>query len=318
MQPPSRNSVILAGAILLGFVSSAVAHGHDENQDMNIEMGGMPKSRPTMPPANGTMAEPASYFQLTEHTGLMFAHILLMTIGWVFVLPIGMFIWRELLLLSLSQVLGVILSISRSRYSLPIQFVFLSLNAVGVLLVTIYNTSTPDLYPNNAHHKLGWILTWVVSAQVVMGVISAYTGREDAKNEEQTAFMPVSAAAMAQHQRMQHSQLAEMYRFSNDSGQGTEPNTESLRSHSISSRGEDELPEAQPALEEVDLSTEKQGLMRGSKVDRYLSKRIPGMLSSQMLRIFQFFYDVVDRLILILGFAALATGIITYGGLFVS
>jgi hypothetical protein len=82
--------VILAGAVLLGFISSVVAHGHDENEGMNMDMSGMPSSRPTIPTAtDSAMAEPASYFQLTEHTGLMFAHILLMTIGWIFVLPIG-------------------------------------------------------------------------------------------------------------------------------------------------------------------------------------------------------------------------------------
>lgn len=210
------------------------------------------------------------------------------------------------------------LSISRSRYTLPVQFLFLALNAVGVLLVTIYNASTPDLYPNNAHHKLGWILTWVMSAQLVIGVISAYAGRKDSNRGEQTAFMPISTEAIAQHQRMHSPRLAEMYRFSNDSGQGTEPNTESLRSQSISSHGEDELPEVRQAREENDNDVEKQGLMHGSRVDKYLSNRIPGLLSSKVLRIFQFFYDVVDRLILILGFAALATGMITYGGLFVS
>lgn len=89
MKPPSRNSVICAGALLLGFISSVVAHG-SEHEDMNMDMGGIPISRPTIATAtNSTMAGPASYFQLKEHTGLMFAHILLMTIGWVFVLPIG-------------------------------------------------------------------------------------------------------------------------------------------------------------------------------------------------------------------------------------
>jgi hypothetical protein len=90
MQPLSRNFVILAGVVLLGFISSAVAQGHDETEDMNTDMGGMSSPRPTVPTASGgAMAEPASYFQLKEHTRLMFAHILLMTIGWVFVLPIG-------------------------------------------------------------------------------------------------------------------------------------------------------------------------------------------------------------------------------------
>ena len=239
-----------------------------------------------------------------------------MIIGWVFVLPIGKgnliqyFGGSPLTLFT-----GVVLSITRSRYSLPVQFVFLALNIVGVVLATVYNTSTPDLYPNNAHHKLGWILTWVVSAQAVMGVISVYTGRQGAKPE---AFNPVSTAAMEEHQRIQNLRIEETYRFSSDSGQGTELNTESLRSQSISSRGEDELPEARQAGEEDDTDVEKQGLMHGSRVDKYLSQRIPGLLSRRVLRFLQFSYDVVDRLILILGFAALATGIITYGGLFVS
>ena len=90
MQPASRNFAILAGALLLGVIPSVVAHGHGETENMSMDMGGMSSAKPTIASVvNDTMIEPASYFQLTEHAGLMFAHILLMTIGWVFVLPIG-------------------------------------------------------------------------------------------------------------------------------------------------------------------------------------------------------------------------------------
>jgi Domain of unknown function (DUF2427) len=193
------------------------------------------------------------------------------------------------------------------------QFAFLAVNGVGVFLVTIYNA--PDFYPNNAHHKLGWILTWVMGAQVVMGVISAYTRRKD----DRVAFAPVSAENMEQHHRIHDIIQANMYRFSNDSGQGTEPNTESLRSQSISSHNSDEhhLPDVRREHEEED-QDEKYGLMHGSKVDKFLSKRIPGLLSSRALRVFQFFYNIIDRVILILGFVAITTGIATYGGFFVS
>jgi hypothetical protein len=210
-------------------------------------------------------------------------------------------------------------SISRSRYSLPVQFLFLATNAVGVLLVTIYNASTPDLYPNNAHHKIGWILTWVMSAQVLMGVISAYTGRKGSdQDEERAAFIPISTEAMAEHQRMHNLRLGEAYRFSNDSGQGTEPNTESLRSQSVSSQGSDhQLPDARQYNEEEE-HEEKAGLMRGSKLDQFLSRKVPGLLSTRVLRVFQFLYNVVDRLIFLLGFLGLATGFITYGDFFVS
>ena len=68
------------------------------------------------------------------------------------------------------------LSLARSRYRLTAQLVFLAVNGGGVLLGTIYNASTPDLYPNNAHHKLGWIVTWTVCAQVVVGLLSSVVG----------------------------------------------------------------------------------------------------------------------------------------------
>lgn len=204
------------------------------------------------------------------------------------------------------------LSISRSRYTLLVQFLFLAVNAVGVLLAAIYNASTPDFYPNNAHHKLGWIVTWVMCAQVVMGVIAAYARR----NDDRGAFVPVSTENIEQHQRIHEITQAQLYRFSNDSGQGTEPNTESLRSQSISSRNSDENQVHDEQHEEE--QDEKFGLMHGSKVDKFLSKKIPGLLSSRVLRALKFFYNVIDRVILMLGFVALTTGIVTYGGFFVS
>lgn len=214
---------------------------------------------------------------------------------------------------------GVLLSISRSRYKLPVQLTFLATNGIGVFLITIYNASTPDFYPNNAHHKLGWILTWTVCAQAFMGIISAYANRRGGKNEERGAFIPISTEIMAEHQRLHGHRPSNIYRLSNDSGQGTEPNTESLRSQSISSASSDQHP--LPKLrheEEEDEQDEKVGLVQGSRLDQYLSKKIPGMLSSRVLRIFEFFYNAIDRVILILGFVALTTGIITYGGFFVS
>lgn len=215
--------------------------------------------------------------------------------------------------------LGVMFSISRSSYSLLVQFLFLATNGLGVLFSTIYNASTPDLYPNNAHHKIGWILTWVMTAQIIMGVISAYTGRKEKDHHyERAAFIPISAEAMAEHQRMHSPRFAEGYRFSNDSGQGTERNTESLRSQSISSQGSAQQPQDARPSDEEDQHAEKTGLMSGSKIDRFLSRKVPGMLSSRVLRVFQFFYNLIDRVILLLGFIGIATGFITYGGFFVS
>lgn len=86
MQPSSAKFVTLAGAVLLGLASVAVAHGHDE--DMSMEMGASPMASPTIN-STADVQVPDSYFRYGDHSGLMMAHISLMTIAWVFVLPIG-------------------------------------------------------------------------------------------------------------------------------------------------------------------------------------------------------------------------------------
>ncbi|KAH8819527.1 integral membrane protein-like protein [Xylogone sp. PMI_703] len=288
----------LAGLALLGL---AVAHG-DEAMDM--DMSTAPAPAPAAPAAPDEA--PANYFRLEEHSGTMLAHIVIMTISWIFVLPVG-----------------VILSIARSRYSLLVQFVFLVLNATGLLLGTFYNASTPDLYPNNSHHKLGWVVTWFMCAKVLMEMISAYSSRDSkgaVSAEERAAFIPISTEAMAQHHRMHGHGHGHAYRYSNDSGQGTERNTASLRSQSISTIGDEENPLRQPLQPEEDdedeTLLEKQILTQRSKMNDYLSKKVPALFTSRALKLLRIAYGAIDRFILILGFVTLATGVVTYSGMF--
>lgn len=218
----------------------------------------------------------------------------------------------------------MMLSIARSRYSLLSQFAFLVLNTLGVALVTIYNGSTPDLYPNNAHHRLGWILTWVMCAQACIALISAYTGAWRKDSGEQAAYIPVSTEAMAEHHRIHSLRLKTQYRYSNDSGHGTERNTESLRSHPPSPSDEHielNLPDVRQHYEREDEEAkiqQEQFFLGGGRLDRFMSKKIPGIFSKRVLRILEIIYNTVDRLILILGFVAFTTGIVTYSGIFVS
>lgn len=91
MRQPSPVPRTLASALLVGLLLSlAAAHGHDE--DMNMDMSMSEPMRPTI----ASSLEPAdpippNYFTHPEHRGLLFAHIALMTIAWVFVLPVGEF-----------------------------------------------------------------------------------------------------------------------------------------------------------------------------------------------------------------------------------
>jgi hypothetical protein len=225
------------------------------------------------------------------------------------------------------------LSLAHSRYTLAAQFAFAAANGAGLLLGTVYNASTPDLYPSNAHHKLGWIVTWVVGTQAVIGLLarvagvfspnSGLTGR----SHERQSFIPVSTEAMAEHE----SRFSRDYRFSNDSGQGTERRTESLRSHSSSSgtesppipmrdvllRKEYEAPHDDHDHNDNDFETHIPKAL-GSGAAGSALRKVTGMISSKVWRGFIFAYNFVDRTILILGFIAICTGVITYGRFFVS
>lgn len=220
-------------------------------------------------------------------------------------------------------------SLARSRYTLVAQFVFLATNALALVLGISYNAQTPDLYPNNAHHKIGWIATWVVSAQVLVSVAGRVAGiarRDEPQNHnhgERQAFIPVSTENMAEHQRINNAIQLHKYRESYDSGQGTEPNTESLRSNSVETSSGQQSPISLEDHrihydEDEDLEFKPTELGATKPWPKYLSlASLAGKISNRTWKILLIGYNVIDRTILILGYIALATGIIAWARFFV-
>ncbi|KAL9058620.1 MAG: hypothetical protein Q9162_001627 [Coniocarpon cinnabarinum] len=252
-----------------------------------------------------------SYWELTEHVGLMRAHITVMIIAWVIILP-----------------LTVMVSIARSkRLIIPAHLAFLIANGLGVYLSVIYDAKTPDRYPSNAHHKMGWIFTWLGVAWASMSILRTFT------TTKHDGYQRISNEALAEHQQMtagaQPISGFHNYRWSRDSGQGTEPNTASLTSNSRtnswnSSNGN--LPfrkhyrDFSEAENEEDVGAdsddEKRGFLRGSTAaDRFvmskLSRFSPG---SRAVAVMSFFAILLERCILVFGFVEIATGWVTYAG----
>ncbi len=215
-------------------------------------------------------------------------------------------------------------SISRSRLALPTQLVFLVLNGLGVLFGTIYNVNTPDLYPNNAHHTIGWIATWAMTAQVIMGLLFLYSGRIKTTSgaaHERAAFLPISIEAMSQHEQTHNAAGYSANRWSGDSGQGTErTSSEHSRDVSPTVPGRFIKPEApkEEDDDEIEDVPRSGGWPRNTIVDKYLSKRLPGLASRRLTKGLEVLYEIIDRTILILGFIAILTGGVTYAGIFVS
>ncbi|KAJ6170979.1 hypothetical protein N7470_000046 [Penicillium chermesinum] len=252
-----RSVVTQVAFATLFLASAAIAHG-DEPMDMDMDMD---------------MHATAS--ACGKHSSTIMAHVALMILGWCFVLPAA-----------------VMLSVARSRLAIPSQFLFMIVNVVGLLFGIIYNSQTPDLYENNAHHKIGWIATWVIGTQI------------------HATFLPV---ATDDHENAYPCGPLHEYRWSRDSGQGTEPGS------SIHSPGSPVEPEGFDGFEKPEDPIPQPALPRSwfptVFMDHFLSRRIPGMVSNRVLRIFSVVYNVIDRIILPFGFIAIATGAVTYGGI---
>jgi len=66
--------------VLLEFATVAAAHGDKSGNNTTAAMSNS-SDEPHLPPK--------SYMRHPEHVTLILAHIALMTVGWVFVLPVG-------------------------------------------------------------------------------------------------------------------------------------------------------------------------------------------------------------------------------------
>jgi hypothetical protein len=217
------------------------------------------------------------------------------------------------------------LSIARSRFTLPVQLAFLVVNAFALVLGLVYNHKTPELYENNSHSKTGWIITWIASAWVFMALIQLYTGRSGVHSMEDEAAQPMTTANMARYQRV-HDEFPDPSRYSNDSGQGTERNSSSLFGHSRSPSVESENQQftgptrsyTQDDGDSFDDALEKHGFLRNTSVDRFFSRNVARFAVGRTLGAIRFFYVVFERTILIQGLVAIANGTVVYGGIGVS
>lgn len=134
----------------------------------------------------------------------------------------------------------------------------------------------------------------------------------DVHADERRFFIPVSTEAMVEHE----SSYPKTYLFSNDSGQGTEVNTESLRSRSQSGSDSPTFPPTHDIRdqfheEDLDSGVHARGSdRRRSGAIRSVIQKVADMVSSRVWNVLMFTYNFVDRTILILGFIAFTTGIV--------
>lgn len=79
---------VLAAALLLASLANAFPH-EDMNMDMDMDMHMGSSHNETASKPVSDDDGPTSYFAYKEHVGSIYAHIILMVLGWCFILPIG-------------------------------------------------------------------------------------------------------------------------------------------------------------------------------------------------------------------------------------
>ena len=312
---------LIGATLLLVSVTAVLAHGHDDHA---AGTGPSPSSTPATDMGSSSPL-PQSYFSYPASGGLMLGHVILMTLAWVFILPIGelYLLFGNTIFFANQCILGVMLSVAQSRSALPVQLSFLGLHTIALLLGTVYRSRTPDLYENNAHNKIGWIVTWTVAAQSIIGIVKlavSFQKTQDVDVEEKTSYMPMSTQAMVEHQQATYS--TDEYRYSRDSGHYTA--SEASRSQSVSSmqdqdnRDHHKFLRYQNSLADTDAEyTEEQGSSGNTKAQR-LAVRIAAMMSQRTMRVLNVAYNTVDCLSLPFGFIQIVSGTVVYGGIFVS
>ncbi len=83
------SSLRLIGAtLLLATTPLVLAHGHDDHAGGTADLGPASSSI-SATSMNSSSVSPQSYFTYPALGGLMLGHIVVMTIAWFFVLPVG-------------------------------------------------------------------------------------------------------------------------------------------------------------------------------------------------------------------------------------
>ena len=93
----SASFAAVTAALLLGDLPLAFAHGDDGHShgDMSMAMGAFKVSGVSNSMSNSTSTAAQSYFAYPSLSGFMVAHIVLMTLAWLFILPISEFQSRK-------------------------------------------------------------------------------------------------------------------------------------------------------------------------------------------------------------------------------
>lgn len=210
------------------------------------------------------------------------------------------------------------LSLARSRHTHLVRLGFTISNTIGLFFGVWYKNRTPDLYPGSAHSVVGWIATAITAAQVshiLIGPLTNLVNRLARRHE----IKPVRYMLSPMRERLHNLQGHDDSRQRSPDIEATQALVEDLDAPNSHMCQED--------LHESEFTSDDDTYFLGESPSTHvphhgpsaaLSKIFSTSLLSQMQRLMLLIYEAIDRIILIVAFAAFCTGIVTFWGLFVS
>lgn len=287
----NRATTTATAALLLGALPLIAAHGDDHMQmEYENELA-----------ATGNTAEaPPNYFRHPDYAGWMYAHIALMILGWVVVLPPAL-----------------MLSVARSRYHLPAQLIFHAINAVALFTGFVYNQSTPDLYVTNAHHPIGWIVTSLTMIWTFLSLLTAYANAVKQRRPENAILQSSHGIETQDYDSQHYVDSPSSYRLSHDSGNfsgGSRSNSSDsvFKKNDLSRLGNDQEHQD----DDYNVSTEESGFLGRKKAQGILARIVQFGCDTRFSAVLRVSQMVLEKFLLVLGFLAITSGFVVYGGLF--
>ena len=197
--------------------------------------------------------------------------------------------------------------LSRSWLYYPTQLAFVGGNVLGVGCSIMYNARTPDLYPNNAHHKLGWVIMGLLTIHTVMGMLwrrsSGSVGSVGSKRKLEGSYALLYTAA---DEEDLDDLVVSPRRTSRDSGLGAERSSSS--SEHSAEVGRDRGYHRDGDFPQVIGST---------RVGSFLQRHVPYIFTPSVIRVNDILSSLIMHLLPIIGFVQITAGLVVVTGIFV-
>ena len=202
----------------------------------------------------------------------------------------------------------MMLIIAKSNLRYPSQIAFLGLHGIGMVFGLAYNSRTPDLYPKASHNGLGWVLSALIFANFIIGIVRDSIGRtsDSGTKDERASFIAEATGRMTREEDRNMEASNQLSRSS--PSRSTSPYPE-LSQSSVETDSE--------TLFDVHVQPNSRLEHRYDEPMTWTGRWANVSGSNLLVRILDLWCGIVDRGLLILGFVAICTGIVTMAGIFV-